>query len=332
MALKNILFVLLRKEFKDMSKEVLLVGSGGMAADYVKVLRALELRFTIVGRGEQSAKKCSEATGCEVITGGLAAYLAKSPAIPSHAIVAVGVEKLHETTLQLLAYGVKNILVEKPAGLDKQEIMSVQQEAREQGASIYVAYNRRFYSSVLKAQEIIAQDGGVTSFNFEFTEWAHQIEKLTKAPGVKEHWFLGNSTHVVDLAFYLGGRPEQMSTYTSGGLAWHSAGSVYSGAGVSDGGALFSYQANWESAGRWSVEMLTKSHRLILRPVEKLQIQKRGSVAVEFVECDDKLDQEFKPGLFLQTKNFIKNVAEGMCTIEDQVAMIGHYCRIASYD
>jgi predicted dehydrogenase len=315
-----------------MSKNILLVGSGGMAADYVKVLSALELKFTIVGRGEQSAKTCSEATGCEVITGGLAPYLAKNPAIPSHAIVAVGVEKLYETTLQLLAYGVKKILVEKPAGLNMQEMMAMKQKAHECSAAIYVAYNRRFYSSVLKAQEIVAEDGGVTSFNFEFTEWAHQIEKLTKAPGVKARWFLANSTHVVDLAFYLGGSPEQMSTYTSGGLDWHPAGSVYAGAGLSQGGALFSYQANWESAGRWGVELLSKSHRLILRPMEKLQIQKRGSVAIEFVACDDQLDLDFKPGLFLQTQNFTNNLAEGLCTIENQVSMMDHYCRIASYD
>ena len=75
----------------------------------------------------------------------------------------------------------KNILVEKPAGLNKQKIMEVSELAKEKDAQVYVAYNRRYYASVLKAQEIIAEDGGVTSFNFEFTEWAHVIEKLQKA-------------------------------------------------------------------------------------------------------------------------------------------------------
>ncbi len=315
-----------------MNKNIWLIGSGGMAIDYVKVLQGLGLEFSIIGRGQQSAKACEEVTGCDVITGGLAGYLATKSAVPTHAIVAVGVEKLHETTLQLLDYGVQYILVEKPAGLNKSEVEAVYLKAKEKNARVCVAYNRRFYASVLKAREIINEDGGVTSFNFEFTEWAHEIEKLNKAVGVKERWFLGNSTHVVDLAFYLGGKPKEICTFTSGLLAWHPAASIFSGAGVSENGALFSYQANWESAGRWSVEMLTKKHRLILRPMEKLQIQKKGSVAIEFVECDYKFDEAFKPGLFLQTKKFLNNDLNGMCSITDQYAVIDKYNSIAGYN
>ena len=314
-----------------MNKNIWLIGSGGMAIDYVKVLQGLELEFSIIGRGQQSAKACEEVTGCDVIAGGLASYLATKPSVPTHAIVAVGVEKLHETTLQLLEYGVQYILVEKPAGLNKSEVEAVYLKAKEKNARVCVAYNRRFYASVLKAREIINEDGGVTSFNFEFTEWAHEIEKLTKADGVKEYWFLGNSTHVVDLAFYLGGKPKEISTYTAGSLDWHPAASVFSGAGISENGALFSYQANWESAGRWSVEMLTKKHRLILRPMEKLQIQKKGSVAIEFVECDYKLDEAYKPGLFLQTKNFILGAEATLCDIEYHAGMMDKYNSIASY-
>lgn len=314
-----------------MVRKICLIGSGGMAVEYAKVLQALDLQFTIIGRGEQSAKAFQEASGCKVVTGGLVRYLATMPTVPTHAIVAVGVENLHETTLQLLEYGVQKILVEKPAGLNKQQIEAVCITAKENKARVYVAYNRRFYASVLKAQEIIDGDGGVTSFNFEFTEWAHEIEKLTKATGVKEHWFLGNSSHVVDLAFYLGGKPKEMSTFTSGSLDWHPNASVFSGAGVSEKGALFSYQANWETAGRWSVEMLTKKHRLIFRPMEKLQIQNKGSTAIEFLECDYKLDEEFKPGLYLQTKKFFDNEDKGLCDINYHSAMMDNYNSIASY-
>lgn len=303
-----------------------------MAVDYAKVLKELEVIFLVIGRGPQSAKAFRDTTGLEVITGGLLDYLSINPPVPSHAIVAVGVEKLYETTLQLLNYGVKAILVEKPVGLNKQEIEKLYQKAKENNAQVLVAYNRRFYASVLKAQKIMAEDGGVTSFNFEFTEWAHAIEPLKKAEGVKEKLFLNNSTHVVDLAFYLGGRPKEICAFTAGGLAWHPAASIFSGAGVSETGALFSYQANWESAGRWSVEMLTKNHRLILRPMEKLQIQKNGSVAIGFADCDYALDEKFKPGLLLQTKNFINNRTDGMCDIEYHAGMINMYYRIAGYN
>lgn len=314
-------------------KHVWVIGAGAMSQDYIKVLKALDCDFTVIGRSSESAIKCEEASNCQVIIGGLETFLKQNPQTQTHAIVSVGVEKLFETTKELLEYGVKEILVEKPAGLHKKEFETLTKLTQEYNAHVYVAYNRRFYASVRKAQEIIAADGGVTSFNFEFTEWGHVIAPLKKAEGVKEKWFLSNSTHVVDLAFFLGGKPREICTFTQGSLEWHTSAAVFSGAGMSTENALFSYQANWESAGRWSVEVLTKEHRLILCPMEKLKIQKRGSIAQELDESIDyTLDDKYKPGLYLQVENFLNNKTENLCTIEEQDQMQNIYARIANYE
>ena len=311
---------------------VWLIGASAMAQDYIKVLGHLAVDFTVIGRSEENAKVCASTMQCDVVSGGLEKFLSDSPTVCSHAIVSVGVEALYSTTKMLLEYGVKNILVEKPGAMYKEEFEVLMALATKQGANVMIAYNRRFYASTLRALEIIASDGGVTSFNFEFTEWSHVIDPLEKAEGVKEKWFLGNSTHVVDLAFYLGGMPKELSTFTSGGLDWHPTASVFSGAGVSEKNALFSYQANWESAGRWSVEVLTKEHRFIFRPMEKLQIQKRGSIAQELDETIDySLDDEFKAGLYLQTKSFLENDFTVLCKLEEQVSMINIYNKMANY-
>jgi predicted dehydrogenase len=311
---------------------VWLIGAGGMAQDYVKVLEGLQSDFLIIGRSEESAKKCEEIVKKEVIVGGLEKFLSTSPTLCSHAIVSVGVEKLYETTKELLEYGVKNILVEKPGAMTQDEFNELDILSKEKSANVLIAYNRRFFASILKAQSIIKEDGGVTSFNFEFTEWAHDIETLVKADGVMEKWFLANSTHVVDMAFYLGGFPTDINCFTSGTLDWHPSASIFSGSGISDKNALFSYQANWQSAGRWSVEVLTKEHRFIFRPMEKLQIQKRGTIPQLFDESIDySLDDKYKPGLFVQTKNFLDNNLEGMCTIDEQYEMIDIYNKIANY-
>jgi predicted dehydrogenase len=316
----------------NLMKNIWLIGAGQMAVEYQTVLNDLNVNFKVIGRGEKSAKEFTEKTSVAPFVGGLKSFLSENPKQCTHAIVAVGVEKLAETTSQLLEYGIKNILVEKPAGLNKEEIGAVAKLAKEKKANVYVAYNRRFYASVLKAKKIITKDGGVISFNFEFTEWSHEIEKLEKAPGVKENWFLANSTHVVDLAFYLGGKPKEISSYVSGGLDWHPSASIFSGAGVSETGALFSYQANWESAGRWGVEMLTKEHRLIFRPMEKLQIQKRGSVKIDFVDdIDYALDEKYKPGLYLQTNNYFKSYFDNMINIQQLATIIKVYYKMGNY-
>lgn len=312
-------------------KHVWLIGAGGMAQDYIKVLKNLDIEFTVIGRNEENAKRCAEASNCHVVSGGLESYLAENPEPCTHAVVAVGVEKLYETTKLLLESNVKNILVEKPGAMQRKEFEELSSLSKENNAQVYIAYNRRFYASVLEAQKIIAADGGVTSFNFEFTEWAHEIKDLRKAAGVKEKWFLANSTHVVDLAFFLGGAPKEIAAYTGGSLEWHPSASNFSGAGISQKGALFSYQANWESAGRWGVEMLTQNHRLIFRPMEKLQIQKRGSIAQEFAEIDYGMDTEYKPGLYHQVKAFLHAEEQNLCSLEEQSMMIHVYNQIANY-
>jgi predicted dehydrogenase len=314
-----------------MKKQVWLIGAGPMAVEYAKVLHQQQCQFLTIGRGKQSASSFREKTGLEVIMGGLENFLVSRPAIPKKVIVATGVEALAETTLLLIHYGVKKILCEKPGGINISEIHKVAEAAEKYGTKIYLAYNRRFYSSVIKAREIILQDGGVTSYNFEFTEWSHVITPLVKAPGIKENWFLANSSHVVDLAFYLGGKPKQISCFNEGGISWHPSASIFTGAGISDQGALFSYQANWEAPGRWAVEILTRDHRLYLRPLEKLQIQDKGSIQVDFVEIDDLLDTQYKPGLYLQTAAFLKDDVSKFISIHEQLALMPTYVAMAGY-
>lgn len=313
-----------------LNKRVLLVGAGTMALDYAKVLKEQNITFEVVGRGAESAVVFTQEIGIEVHTGGLKEFLEKAVELPPAAIVAVGVEQLAEATLLLLEKGIKQILVEKPAGLNIDEISQVAAQAEVQKSLVYVAYNRRFYTSTIKAQEIIREDGGVTSFIFEFTEWSHVIEDLKKADDVKQKWFLANSTHVVDLAFYLGGRPKKICCHTAGGLSWHPSASIFTGSGVSQEGVPFSYHANWEAPGRWSLEILTRRHRLIFRPMEQLHIQRFGSVSIEKVELDDELDVKFKPGLFRQVKAFLGADKQVLIDIKSQYDMCKTYELIAN--
>ena len=56
---------------------------------------------------------------------------------------------------------------------------------------------------------------------------------------------------------------------------------------------------------------MTHKHRLYLKPMEKLQMQKLNSVSVEEYEIDDALDKEYKPGLYKQTESFLKKLDDG---------------------
>ena len=300
-----------------MSK-IWLIGAGSIAKEYAKVLNALGKDYIVIGRGKKNADLFYEETGKKVIAGGLDSYLETNPDVADNAIIAVNVQFLASTTIALMKYGVKRIFCEKPGFNDPIEFDEVVKAANDTGAHVFYAYNRRFYASTLAAEKVIEEDGGLLSFNFEFTEWGHVIATYGFPKETLDNWFYANSTHVIDLAFFLGGNPVEMTCLAKDKIDWHEP-SNFAGVGKTDKGALFNYQANWDAPGRWSVELLTAKHRIYLKPMEQLQLQDKGSVKVYPVEIDDHLDKDFKPGFYLETKSFLEGDKTRLCPLEQQV-------------
>jgi predicted dehydrogenase len=301
-----------------------------MAQHYTKVLSGLGQCYEVIGRSALSAARFEAATGCVVRHGGLQATLEISAA-PEQAIVAVGVEQLADVAIRLINAGTRRILLEKPGGLNTAEIAAVHQAAVKHNADVLIAYNRRFYESTTVARRLIAEDGGPISCTFEFTEWPHTIIPLNLAPGVKESWLLANSSHVVDLAIHLCGVPKHWQAWHSGALDWHPSAARFCGSGITDQGVLFSYHADWEAPGRWGVEVLTRKHRYIFRPMEQLHVVELKSVKVNGVELDDRLDKEFKPGLYQQTKAFLTQDDHLFCTLAEQLQHYTTFNEMAGY-
>ncbi len=311
--------------------QVWLIGSGTMAVAYAAVLKELAVDLTVVGRGTASADAFTQATGLKVVRGGVQQALAAAPVMPDAAIVAVGVEVLFETARALVAAGVKSILIEKPGALYQDQLIALRDLALRLGSDVRIGYNRRHFASTSQALAMAQADGGFTSCTFEFTEWGHEIETLVKGEGVKERWLLSNSSHVIDLVFFLIGRPQKLNTQVSGSLAWHPSGSRFVGSGESTRGIPFSYHANWDAPGRWGVELLSRNYRYIFRPMEALHVMRRGSVASEAVPLDNALDLQFKPGLMRQTCDFLEGRRVQICSLDEQLLVWEDYCRIAGY-
>ncbi|HVD98333.1 MAG TPA: Gfo/Idh/MocA family oxidoreductase [Cytophagaceae bacterium] len=301
----------------NLNKKVILIGPGAIAKDYVKTLKALQTDITVLGRNAERCAAFAAETGVPCLAVDLEEYLKKQDHSNTWFIIAVSMDNLGIVSRTLIQQGAKNILIEKPAAVSPEDMGETIALLKNTSITPYVAYNRRFYSSVRQARKMIAEQGGLLSFSFEFTEWIHVIEKLPKTKEVLANWFLGNSTHVVDCAFFVGGSPTLWSAYTAGHISWHPTAAQFSGAGVSKSGALFSYQANWQSAGRWGIEFNTPEGKIILRPMEKLAFQKRGEIQVNPVELDDILDVTYKPGLYLQTQAFLNGDHQDMISLQD---------------
>ncbi len=316
-----------------MNKRTLLVGSGNMSKEYVKVLKNLDIEFDVVGRSESGASKFTAETGVPVISGGLDKFL-ESNGLDGygHVIVATNVRQLSRNTAQLIRAGAKSILVEKPCVLNTEELNDLLGLSAQFRAKVYIAYNRRFFSSVLRAKEIIEEDGGLDLVKFDFTEWGHVIQTLEKDPEEKKRWLLANSTHIIDLAFFFSGVPSQLEAFTAGQLDWHPAGQIFSGAGVAPSGTLISYGSDWGSASRWWGELFTPARKLRLCPVETLTETKKGTVAENPIELADDLDKDYKPGLYRQTAAFVAGETSNLCSLEELSESFPSYLKIANYE
>jgi predicted dehydrogenase len=290
-----------------------------MGRAYADVLRALGIAATAVGRSKSGTEEFARTTGMTAIAGGIEAWRQRGESAAA-AIVCVSLEESAAVLRALLAAGVRRILVEKPGATTPAELADLALAVAQARAQVLLAYNRRFYASVLEAQRRAAAEGGVISFHFEFTERERDATSGKFGRVAQAHWALANSSHVIDLAFHLGGEPESLQANIADALDWHPAGAIYTGSGMSRSGAAFSYCANWLSAGRWGVELMTRESRLILKPLEQLQVQKRGSFAVENVELDLAHERDLKPGLFRQVAAFMAADDSRFITLADQAS------------
>lgn len=307
-----------------------LIGVGPMGREYYKVIKALGEPVLVIGRGDQSAAEFKAVTSQPVSHGSLDLTLENEGA-PERAIVAVSIDNLSQVASTLMRAGTKRILLEKPGALDRVQLAALAALAAAHEATVLIGYNRRFHAATLAAEAMIAEDGGAISCLFEFTEWAHTITPLRLAAETKQNWMYSNSSHVSDLAFYLCGLPAELTAYHGGGLDWHTSAARFVGAGITERGVFFSYHADWDAPGRWGVEVMTRKRRFIFRPMEKLQITPIASTAVEMVDLDYSLDQDYKPGLFLQTQAFLAGDDRRFCSLAQQEKNLAVYGRMAGY-
>ena len=318
----------------ETTKTVAIMGAGAMAIEHYKVLKALGHNAVVYGRGEQSADTFEAATGHRPLTGDLKQNLENNDTL-THAIIAVSATQLAPVTKTLLDAGAANILLEKPGGVNPEEVMDL---AAHSGADrVRIAYNRRYLPSAITMQQAIKDDGGVTSFHFEFNENIPLIASLTQHPDrVRENWFYLNSTHVADLAFFLGGRKSALdaniiaAAQIEGDLSSLPANARYAGCGSFDG-TVFSYLADWSSAGRWGLEVCTPKRRLIMKPIETVQAINRGSFGMVPVDLIGQEPEGMKPGFYNMIKTFIANPGhEDMLTLSDQASRILAYSKMVT--
>lgn len=257
-------------------KSILIIGSGNIAEQYCIALSNMKINdVTILSQNPNNATSLAKKFNFHSMGGGYENNLSNLKFFDL-VIISLPIHLLLPAAKYALESGQTNILVEKPGSLYRNELLELDSFITNQ--NIRIAYNRLVYPNFHLLKKLIDDDGGILSCNFSFTEWIHTINFKNNNSDTYDRWGISNSLHVISLVTELIGFPKKLNPIQSGKLDWHNSGSIFVGSGISEQNIPFSYHSNWESGGRWGIEIFTEKNVYRLTPLEDLFVCPKGSV------------------------------------------------------
>lgn len=255
----------------------------------------------------------------------------KSFEIPRKAINAVSIESLVNTSTLLIDMGVENILIEKPVDFSYKKIKKLKKLGELKNVGLYVAYNRRFYDSIIELKKLIYQRREEIIYcQIEVSEpiinWTGYMKELFDSSFEKA--FIAQSTHVLDLAFHLIGTPRKMNFHRI------NSGEVTNlfGSGVTQKNIGFTYSGSWGAPGNWQIEITTKCRKYVLNPLEELSVCEYKKSESRFLPITQKMWSQdhdlYKPGLMREVETFCNGNYDDHCDLKTHLNNFKVYKKI----
>ncbi|OGB20953.1 MAG: oxidoreductase [Burkholderiales bacterium RIFCSPLOWO2_02_FULL_57_36] len=282
--------------------KVAIVGAGNMATEHLKAFSAIE--------GVQPAGIFSRTPTRAVALAATYPQMSVCDSIEDlynktrADIVVVTVRELAMATVAVECFKFPWIvLLEKPAGYDLVDATRILDAAQKANSKVYVALNRRAYSSTRGALGELDTTEGKRFIKVLDQQDQQVARNIIKEPeAVVQNYMFANSIHLIDY-FRVFGR---------GGIAkvtpvvpWNPAepGIVISKIEFTSGD-IGLYEALWDGPGPWAVSVATPQKRLEMRPLEQVTVQLRGERRLSSLDISTS-DTSFKPGLLLQAQQAV---------------------------
>jgi len=211
------------------------------------------------------------------------------------------------------------VLLEKPVGYNLCDAEEIEAAARAKNRSVFVALNRRHYSSTQTVVRDLKELPGQRFIRVQDQEDQFQALQAGQPKTVVDNWMYANSIHVIDY-FLTFGRGKIYNVEPI--IPWNADDPNYVVAKVSfDSGDVGLYEGIWKGPGPWAVSVNTPEKRWEMRPLEQAAFQITGQRKLDVVEAHP-WDTQFKPGLRLQAEKAVgaaKGEVNDLSTL--QVAM-----------
>ncbi len=300
-----------QKSFWSVPKEresirIAVAGAGKMARSHLEVLKQLN-GVQLVGissRTKESGQKLANDFPIQNSFQKTEEMIEKSK--PDAIIIAVSHSATVEATTLALKAGIP-CLVEKPAGYNSDEVLSLVKLAEKHNVLNLVALNRRFTGTVLKAYHTITQFGSLRGIQLTCNEPISRIRQSGKFESwICDKWLIANTIHYIDLLRYFGGDIDAISGF--GRSDFEKNGENSSVALKFKDGTLGTFTTHFQSTPGYWLRLFGDNVMIDLSPMEKGQIiiENEKPVPLEL----EWYDKQFKPGLCSQMVTFLNCLCE----------------------
>jgi predicted dehydrogenase len=209
------------------------------------------------------------------------------------------------------------MLVEKPIGLSLHETEKFLELTEKQNSEVYIALNRRHYTSTKTLLERLKNSSGNRVVTVIDQEDLIEARKMGQPQEVMNRWMYANSIHIIDLfSIFCRGNFDEIQNFNTN---LNGSSRFVSSTIRFDSGDLGIYHGIWDAPGPWQVSVTTSDTRYELRPLEKLSIQEFPSrYSIDIQQSGTDLD--LKPGLLEQSHQSIlmlKNQPHTLPSLKD---------------
>lgn len=289
-----------------------MIGAGRMARFHLEVLKAfndVEI-VALANRGQDRGKVCCEDFS---IPNHYTNYLEMLDNENLDAVFSsVSVDQNFEIHKACLERGIAT-LIEKPPALNLEDMKTLIDLAEAKDVVHMIGVQRRFYSHILKAIELVKEKGRIYNVVVEAPERFEDIKAKNKfTDEVLAKWILANGIHLIDLMKFIGGDVANVVAIQN---QWKDTvhPDSYHALVEFESGTVGQYTSNWSSPGGWSVKIYGDGCRVDIQPIESGKIYySNGDVEDLPISQEDK---DFKPGVYAQNRMFL-NAVKGVGTID----------------
>lgn len=280
--------------------KVCIIGAGQISEQYIKVLKSFKI-IKVEGIVSRTIKSCKEKSKkFSIPYYGNSIETVMNIVKPNIVIICVTPSETKKVCMKILKYQC-HVLIEKPVGLNLKENKYILNIANKYEGKIFVALNRRYFSSTIKLMSKLNKNNSKRVVNIFDQENTIAAKKNGHSKKVIKNWMFANSIHLIDLFSILcRGKIKKISKekkQLNNNEHYMIANIEFSS------GDLGVYHAYWNRPAPWKITVSCDKSFFYMSPIENLYEMdiKRKIINYKLTQVDKK----YKPGFYMMIRDLI---------------------------